>query len=86
MAANDRIRRGLQEMEETGSTSTANMASTGRLAAMAGLGVSLHSVKMHRHKAKNPVVPSRPLAWGERGGLGSTSTAANNGNLRVLLY
>ena len=40
-------------LEETGSHSTANMASTGRLAAMAGLDVSLQSVKAHRLKAKN---------------------------------
>jgi len=51
--SNARIRRGLEEMRATGSRSTANMASTGRLAAMAGLDVSLVSVKELRLKAKN---------------------------------
>ena len=51
--SNERIRRGLREMEETGSRSTANMASTGRLAAMAGLDVSISSVRELRVKAKN---------------------------------
>lgn len=50
---NERIRRGLEEMRATGSRSTANMASTGRLAAMAGLDVSLTSVKELRVKARN---------------------------------
>jgi len=49
--SNERIRRGLEEMRATGSRSTANMASTGRLAAMAGLDVSLVSVKHLRATA-----------------------------------
>ncbi len=53
MVAVDRIRRGLQEMEETGSTSTAAMSQSPRLAAMVGLDVSLQAIKEHRRKAKN---------------------------------
>ncbi len=53
MVAVDRIRAGLREMEETGSTSTANMSKTPRLAALVGLDVSLQAVQEHRRKAKN---------------------------------
>ncbi len=49
----DRIRRGLQEMEETGSAWTAAMSKSPRLAAMVGLDVSLTGVREHRRKAKN---------------------------------
>lgn len=51
--SNDRIRRGLREMEKTGSHSTANMSSSPRLAAMVGLDVSVQAVKEHRRAAKN---------------------------------
>lgn len=49
----DRIRRGLDEMRESGSTSTAAMSKAPRLAAMVGLDVSLTNVREHRRKAKN---------------------------------
>ncbi len=53
MVAIDRIRRGLQEMEETGAISTAAMSKSPRLAAMVGLDVSLQAVQEYRRKAKN---------------------------------
>ena len=47
-----RIAAGLRQMEESGSDSTAKPSPTIRLAAMAGLDVTLPAVKMHRYKAK----------------------------------
>lgn len=47
-----RIAAGLRQMEESGSDSTAKPSPSIRLAAMAGLVVTLPAVKMHRYKAK----------------------------------